>query len=160
MYSFKLLKKKKKSQCVLLTCVCPTTPQPVPCSVVPPWWRWRHSFLCLTLSDEGSPHTVEPACREKPQRLLQGKSTSYLVQLSFKFGYWQENLFLLGLLGIVNALMFCFLSFLDEYLCTLAVTVEPDTRGDLAGIHLQILVVHNNQDKVSVRLWSHRVCRR
>lgn len=49
---------------VCLTCVCPTTLQPVPGSVGPPWWRWRHSFLFLTLSDEGSPHTVEPACRK------------------------------------------------------------------------------------------------
>lgn len=71
MYSF-------KSQCVLLTCVCPTTPQPVPCSVVPPWWRWRHSFLCLTLSDEGSPHTVEPACREGAAETVTGK-----IQLVF-----------------------------------------------------------------------------
>lgn len=44
------------------TCVCPTTQQPAPCSEVLPLWRWRHSFPCLTLTDGGSPHTVEPAC--------------------------------------------------------------------------------------------------
>lgn len=51
-------------QCVSPTCVCPTTLQPVPCSVALPWWHWRHSYPCLTRSDGGSPHTVEPACRQ------------------------------------------------------------------------------------------------
>lgn len=54
-----------QARCDSLTCVYPTTPQPVLCSVVQPWSRWRHSFPCLTWTDEGSPHTVEQALKDE-----------------------------------------------------------------------------------------------
>lgn len=86
----------------VLTCVCPTTPQPGLCSGAPPWWRWRRSFPSPTPSGGGSPHTVEPACREKePQTMLTGGNHSYRV-------VWWERFPLPGLMGDTIALRFVF----------------------------------------------------